>query len=111
MPEKSILRERNFRTFRLFSQDRDLLRRLGEGRPEKEIPDRHAALLELNAIAEEMEVPKQEKRQPIRIGVPTALTNTIARRAKESGKTFQDVLLMAARIYRERFPLPESESE
>tara|TARA_R110002096_G_scaffold186749_2_gene365814 strand:- start:203 stop:532 length:330 start_codon:yes stop_codon:yes gene_type:complete len=109
MSEKSILRERNFRTFRLFSQDRELLRRLGEGRPE--IPDRHAALLELTAIAEEMEVPQKEKRQPIRVGIPPGLMNTVTRRAEESGNTFQDVLLMAARIYRERFPLPESEPE
>lgn len=108
MSEHSLSRKRTFRTFRLFPQDRELLLDLGRGRPK--ILDRHAALLDMNSIAEEMDVPQQEQRNPIRIGIPTVLMNTLSRRAKESGRTFQDVLLMAARHYRKKYPLPKSEN-
>ena len=108
MGEKSLLRKRNFRTFRLFPKEHDLLMNLGRGR--EEIPDRHAALLELIDIADEMEVPQKEERRAMRVGIPVDLKKVIDRRADESGQTFQDVLLMAVRVYRERYPLEKTEN-
>lgn len=103
MPDRNLPREGNFRTFRLPPNDRELLQNLGRGRVD--IEDRHAALLELVQIVREMEVPPKEERQPLRIRIPSELANEISQRADQSGHTAQDILLMAAQIYRDRYPL------
>jgi hypothetical protein len=105
----SSARDRSYRTFRLYLRDRELLRNLGRGRPA--IPDRHTALLELVDIVRAMPIPKKEDRQPLRLGLPDDLREVINRRAEETGQTFQDILLMAARNYRDQYPLSEADGD
>ena len=95
---------RNFKTFRLFHRERELIRNLGRG-PE-DVASRHQALLGLVPIAKELDLPDihNRQRQPIRIGIPTELDDAIRDVMERTGQNFIDVLLAAAEKYRERYP-------
>jgi len=101
--------KRNFRSFRLFPADRSLLQNLGRGNPK--VPDRHTALLQLVPIVRDLEIPKKKGREPIRIGIPNELADELTKRSGETGHTVQDILLAAARVYRDRHPLPDRKDE
>lgn len=98
-------RNREFRVLRLYPEDYKLLQDLADGR--KETPDRHSALLELVEVAKWMDIPRKEERKPIRLGIPIELKEVLEARAEQSKHNVQDILLMAARTYREKYPLPQ----
>src|SRR5262245_48236835 len=106
MAERDLPRDRKFVTFRLLPEDRALLQHLGRGRAD--VPDRHAALLELAAIVRRREYPEEEpepQRRSIRLGIPTELDEAIKAEAERTGSTYVSLLLRAAREYRRRYPL------
>jgi hypothetical protein len=89
-------------TFRLHELDRQLLKDLGRLRPGVE--DRHAALLELTGIVNELELEnvRGRERRPLRIRIPEELEQAINRKVEATGGTFLGVLLEAAREYQRR---------
>lgn len=89
-------RDRVYRVFRLYQDDRERLRTLHEVTA---VEDRHHALLNLVDIVENMDIPdiRERERQSIRIGIPVELHETIQRRADETGQTYVDILMMAVR--------------
>ncbi len=106
MADRDLPRDRKFVTFRLLPEDRELLQNLGRGRAD--IPDRHAALLELVEIVQRQEYPEEQpepERRSIRLGIPTELDEAIKAEAERTGSTYISLLLRAAREYRRRHPL------
>jgi hypothetical protein len=104
MTDRDLPRDRKFVTFRLLAKDRALLQHLGRGRAD--IPDRHAALLELVEIVRRQKSPeKPPERRSIRLGIPTELDEAIKAVAERTGSTYISILLRAAREYRRRHPL------
>ncbi|MBA2224668.1 hypothetical protein [Thermogemmata fonticola] len=106
MADRDLPRDRKFVTFRLLPDDRELLQNLGRGRAD--IPDRHAALLELVGIVQRQEYPEEQpepERRSIRLGIPTELDEAIKAEAERTGSTYISLLLRAAREYRRRHPL------
>lgn len=99
-----LRKERNFVVFRLFQQERELIRNLGRG--SESVADRHQALRDLVPIVEELNLPdiRNLKRKPIRIGIPEDLDAAIREVSERTGQTYTDVLLAAAREYRRRYP-------
>jgi hypothetical protein len=103
MAERNLPRERKFVTFRLLPEDRELLQYLGQGRAD--IPDRHAAMLELVNIVQRRQYPPdppEPERRSIRLGIPTELDDAIKAEAERTGSTYISLLLRAAREYRGR---------
>ena len=102
MGERNAPRAGRYLTFRLYEPDRQLLQDLGRMRPGVE--DRHAALLELVAIVDELKLEdvRGRERRPLRIRIPEELEQTINRKAEATGQTFLAVLIEAAREYERR---------
>ena len=89
-------RERTYRTLRLRSEDKKLLQQLG--RNDQDL-DRYHALLELVAVVQKLQLPdvRNERRHPLRLGIPTQLDKVIRKKVDATGQTYIAVLLMAAR--------------
>jgi hypothetical protein len=93
---KNTRRERRFTTYRLLSDDYELMRDLGKNKPG--FKDRYQALLALVPIVESLEMlPK--KYRGFRVGIPVALDQAIRVAAERTGYDFVDIMLIAARIY------------
>jgi hypothetical protein len=106
MQQRELRRERKFRTLKLLPQDRELLRNIGHGRPD--VADRYGALLQLTDIVRNEQIPNEPpepERRSLRLGIPRELDQAVSRLAKRTGRTYISVLLAAARVYRQRFPL------
>ncbi len=97
---KQTQKDRDFIVFRVLPEDRELLRTLGQGPGEI---SRHDVLTELVKYLP----PAKEKLQPLRLGIPTKLHIALKKRSKAIGKTQIELLLNAAKKYREDFPLEE----
>ena len=94
-------RDREYRVFRLFEEDRELLRNLGRTLGQSTgSTDRYYAFRYLTPIVEHMKLAdiRGRKRQSLRLGIPTELHEAIQKRAEETGQTYTDILLEAARI-------------
>ena len=102
MTRRNAPRPGRYLTFRLHERDRQLLQDLGRVRPGVE--DRHAALLELAGIVDELELEdvRGRERRPLRIRIPEELERAINRKAEATGQTFLAVLIGAAREYERR---------
>lgn len=89
-------------TLRLFEPERQLLQDLGRVRPG--VGDRHAALLDLVGVVDDLELPdlRARERRPLRIKVPEELERAINRKVEATGQTFLAVLVAAAREYHRR---------
>lgn len=94
-------KKREWVVVRLREPDKNLLRDLAKLNPETKT--RHDALLQLTDIAKELELPAVPKgEQPIRLGIPTELKKVLKDRCAETGLPEQAVLVLAARVYRDR---------
>ncbi len=89
-------------TFRLHERDRQLLQNLVRVKPGTE--DRHAALLELVAIVDQLDLEdvRERERRPLRFRIPEELEEAINRKAEATGQNFLAVLIEAAREYKRR---------
>jgi len=88
------------RVFRLREDDFLLLRDIAKGR---DMP-RHAALCKLVDVLKGLEIeraPKKKERSPLRVGIPNKLHAAINKKVNETGRTYTDILLIAARTWRE----------
>lgn len=102
MTARNAPRPGRYITLRLHEKDRQLLQDLGRVRPGVE--DRHAALLELAAIVDELDMEdlRGRERRPLRIRIPESLERAIDRKADATGQTFLAVLIAAATEYERR---------
>jgi hypothetical protein len=102
MTRRNAPRPGHYLTFRLHERDRQLLQDLGRVRPGVE--DRHAALLELTEIVDDLELEdvRRRERRPLRIRIPEELEQAIKGKVKATGQTFLAVLIEAAREYERR---------
>ena len=102
MTRRNEPRPGRYLTFRLHERDRQLLQDLGRVRPGVE--DRHAALLEIAGIVDELELEdvRGRERRPLRVRIPEELERTINRKAEATGQTFLAVLVAAAMEYERR---------
>ncbi len=92
---------REYHVLRLFQEDKDLIQGLGK----KDGCSRYDALLKLIPIVDMLDLPaiKAPKRYPVRVGIPTELKRAI-KKAKKPGQPMVEILLAAARKYREQHP-------
>ena len=96
-------RDRRFATFRLLEADRMLLKKLGSPDSDGESTDRHAALIAVARIIKEIEVPALDnRRQPMRIGIPAELDHALEEKQQQTGQTAIAILLAGAREYLSR---------
>lgn len=105
----SEVRNRKWVTFRLWGEDHTLLRTLASRRADTS--DRYSALLALIPIVKELNLPdiRNNKRQPLRVGIPDELHTELERMKEKTGQSNTDILLEAARIYAEINPISEDE--
>jgi hypothetical protein len=91
-----------YATFRLHERDRQLLQNLAQVKPGTE--DRHAALLDLVAIVDQLKLEdvRERERRPLRFRIPEELEQAINRKVEATGQNFLTVLIEAAREYKRR---------
>lgn len=90
-------RDRRYTTFRLASDDYQLMRRLGKAG--SGISCRYDALCELTDIVQALKLPNKRDKHGFRAGIPRALDEALKKKAKETGYRYVDLLLIAARLY------------
>ncbi|WP_339911809.1 hypothetical protein [Symmachiella dynata] len=93
------LRDRKWVTFRLWPEDRELLRTIAD--LSDETPDRYTALQQILPIIRDLELEdvREREREPLRLGIPKEVHNALAARSKATGQTITDILLIAVREY------------
>lgn len=87
---------------KLFERERELLRTLADGIPD--VPDRYHAFKELVPIIESLDLEhiKGKKRRPLKLSLPLELDEAIRAKSEQTGQPYIQVLLEAARKYREQ---------
>jgi hypothetical protein len=98
--------KRNYYVLRLLPKDKELIQSLGGENDDDKT--RYEVLLDLMPIVKKLKRPEKPKRtrHPVRIGIPTDLKREMLaakKRLKMSSMT--EILLLAARKYREQHPL------
>lgn len=105
MSPRNLAAQKFFKTFRLLPEDRTLLQDLGRGTDGVE--NRTEALEQLAEVLETMQIPKvgAQDRRALRLGIPLELDTRIREIVEETGQTYIDVLVMAAKEFRKRNPI------
>jgi len=90
------------RTMHLLEEDYILLRDIAKNRN----MTRYDALCLLQDILPTLQIPLRTKRRSLRLSVPTPLHEAINQKAKETNRTYIEIILIAARAWTEANPLP-----